>query len=495
MLFNVLQTPREEPIFPGFYLFADYWDDYGFKTTFDLRYFDGDETYSIGQVKIGHLGMGMRGRVELPDMFDQLDREYFSLGQDVSYYAAIRDMAPDLSDSILRALRDVAFDLDLFQDVRSEYVMKISLMRSVERSTIIGQYHRIATGGATLSPFEFVYEVPPSPNGTASLRLDFAVEPESKPPTNIHAIIGSNGVGKTRLLNYLARAVVDSNAYYREVGHVEHLDRPFANLVSVGFSAFDPFRPIRNADRVSYRYVTADQFKQGDEPDTGGSYQPARLFKNAVNGLTGARFRRWKRALATLEADPLFRDAGIHLIAPSNSHSHEPRDPERLFNKLSSGHKIVLLAITYLVGVVVEDTLVLIDEPETHLHPPLLAAFLRSLSDLLVDRNGVAVIATHSPVVLQETPRKCVWKLRRIGDLVTAERPDIETYGENVGVLTREAFGLEVTRSGFHSELEKAVEEGLTYGEVLVRFGHQLGGEARAVARSLVALRDQEVDR
>lgn len=47
----------------------------------------------------------------------------------------------------------------------------------------------------------------------------------------------------------------------------------------------------------------------------------------------------------------------------------------------------------------------LIDEPEGHLHPPLLSAFVRALSELLVNRNGVAIIATHSPVVLQEVPR------------------------------------------------------------------------------------------
>jgi predicted ATP-dependent endonuclease of OLD family len=104
--------------------------------------------------------------------------------------------------------------------------------------------------------------------------------------------------------------------------------------------------------------------------------------------------------------------------------------------------------MTHLAEQVDERTLVPIDEPETHLHPPLLSAFIRALSDLLVDRNGVAIIATHLPVVLQEVPRTCVWKLRRSGSLLTAAPPEIETFGENVGVLTREAFGLEVTRSG-----------------------------------------------
>ncbi len=58
------------------------------------------------------------------------------------------------------------------------------------------------------------------------------------------------------------------------------------------------------------------------------------------------------------------------------------------FDRLSSGHAIVLLTITRLVELVEERSLVLIDEPEGgHLHPPLLSAFVRALSDLLVQRN------------------------------------------------------------------------------------------------------------
>jgi predicted ATP-dependent endonuclease of OLD family len=76
------------------------------------------------------------------------------------------------------------------------------------------------------------------------------------------------------------------------------------------------------------------------------------------------------------------------------------------FNTLSSGHKIVLLTMTRLVELVEQRTLVLIDEPEAHLHPPLLSSFVRALSALLKRRNAVAIIATHSPVVLQETPRR-----------------------------------------------------------------------------------------
>jgi hypothetical protein len=60
-----------------------------------------------------------------------------------------------------------------------------------------------------------------------------------------------------------------------------------------------------------------------------------------------------------------------------------------------------------------------------------------------------------------------------------------------VGVLTREVFGLEVTTAGFHHLIRRAVEaEGLDYDSVIDRFGGQLGAEARAIARGLIANRD-----
>jgi hypothetical protein len=116
----------------------------------------------------------------------------------------------------------------------------------------------------------------------------------------------------------------------------------------------------------------------------------------------------------------------------------------------------------------------------------LLSAFVRALSDLLTDRNGVAIIATHSPVVLQEVPKKCVWKIRRAGREVIIERPDIQTFGENVGILTREIFGLEVTDSGFHQLLAQSVATTNDYDDVIEEFSNQLGLEARAIVRGLL---------
>ncbi|WP_425580352.1 hypothetical protein [Streptomyces polychromogenes] len=71
----------------------------------------------------------------------------------------------------------------------------------------------------------------------------------------------------------------------------------------------------------------------------------------------------------------------------------------------------------------------------------MLAALTNALSNLLADRNGMAVVATHSPVVLQEVPTSCVHALERHGDELTARRPDLKTYGESVGELRRAESG------------------------------------------------------
>ena len=134
-----------------------------------------------------------------------------------------------------------------------------------------------------------------------------------------------------------------------------------------------------------------------------------------------------------------------------------------------------------------EKSLVLIDEPEAHLHPPLLSAFVRALSELLISTNGVAIIATHSPVILQEVPKSCAWKLRRIGSEAISERLNIETFGENVGTLTNEVFGLEVTNSGFYKLLFKVAQENDDYNGALNYFERQLGMEARGILRSYYA--------
>ena len=540
MLFNVLPVGVSAPhAIDTAFLQANDWDDFGFKTKFGFYYRDETGTIRyIGDVKIGQVGLEA-AKPGVPEEFERLSSEFFSLGQDDSYYQRLNELGYEAAEEILRSLNDVAFDLDLFDRVLQHRVTGVSLLRYVSWTTVRNQFHRIALGGARLSPFAFRYLYPVARAlPSVPLQLDFSVVPESYPPTNVHVIIGRNGVGKSRLLNNIATTLLPSAANTSGVaGTIEfsaddqvnaetqtqsQSSTPqFANLVSVAFSAFDEFEPLRSprdkSKGLQYTYIGLKRITRSSADEPGGlkdSQALATEFGTSVRAcLQSSRVTRWKRALEVLESDPIFADAQVAGLATDTQAGGlrmdtltvglraETEDDSQLrararevFRGLSSGHKIVLLTVTRLVESVEERSLVLIDEPESHLHPPLLSAFIRALSGLLINRNGVAIIATHSPVVLQEVPRECVWRLRRSGDAVAAEQPQIETFGENVGTLTHEVFGLEVTDSGFHRMIADAVADHRSYNDVLDAFGGHIGSEGRALVQALLAARDADED-
>lgn len=492
------------------FLFTDRWDDWGkYRTQFYLRVVDDiGVVHDIGSVKIGQAGLRPAGVVEpgqrapeIPNSFDALDDRFFSLGQGEDYYVSLNGLNEQLRRAVLVGLRDVAFDLTIFEANLTETVMYESLLRGVHAANVRSRLNRITRGDASLTRFHFRYSLP-MPEGLPSAVMDFEVVPESVPPTNVHVLIGRNGVGKTQCMRGLAEALLGREDPDGSPGVVELInnnleDWSFAGLVLVSFSAFDDFdlRP-QESDAIGSAQVGLRRRAEMHGQERSGLKSPQDLAVDFRISLARCRLgltaQRWMDAVRTLETDDLFAEANVTSLLDQPAGPDWDEKAEDLFKRLSSGHAIILLTVTRLVELVDEKTLVLLDEPEGHLHPPLLSAFIRCLSDLLVKRNGVAIIATHSPVVLQEVPKLCAWKLRRSRDVSVVERPTLETFGENIGLLTREVFGLEVTRAGFHQLLRNSVMEGRSYDAVVSYFNEQLGSEARAIVQALVAERGDQ---
>ena len=485
------------------YLIEDDWDDwFKYSTVYYLWICDDQGVkHSIGSVKIGQFNMeeGQR-RADIPSVFHQLNEQFFSLGQGSDYYENISNLEGELSSKILHSLCDIVANQENLDKIYSEEVTRISLLRSVSSSSIRGQFYRIITGQASLTKYAFNYSLN-NDKRTAGISLDFKIEPNTNPPTNIHVMIGRNGVGKTFLLNNMVRALVscnnNDNAGRFSFDNIAGDEDRFSRVVSVSFSAFDSFELIDEQRDKSiepqYTYIGLRRTNnRGGEKGTPKSHEmlTKEFGKSIASCISLGRYNQLIKSIKTLETDPLFAEISPSEMLHNNNASSLLSEGMSLFKKLSSGHGIVLLILCRLIETVEEKTLVLLDEPEAHLHPPLLSAFIRALSDLLVHKNGVGIIATHSPVIAQEVPKSCVWKIRRQGYEAKGERPQLETFGENVGILTREIFGLEVTRSGFHSLIEEAIENGDSYEEVRRRFGGQLGAEARAILRALIVIRD-----
>ncbi|MFY0677880.1 MAG: AAA family ATPase [Neptuniibacter sp.] len=501
------------------YLEIDHWNDYSFVTMFHISMHDNSGAFhNLGEVKIAFKGQTtpIATYQKLEKKFQSLDDSFFSVGQSSDYYRKLAKLPNDEGILVLQALQDVVLEINKVDELDAEDVFGMSLLRDTSLSLIKGQYARILRGDRSLKNYSFKYSSPNS-KALAGCELSFDVKAKSTPRTNIHSVIGRNGVGKTTLLNGMINAIICKNDTQARFIDCEYDDERevdkdyFSSLVSVSFSAFDPFspppdQPDRNKG-ICYFYIG---LKDKDDPKKHKTIED--LHGDMANALINCFYqsdkkKRWFDAIAKLGTDenfevlnlPKFEEDYSKLRRRSGSKKLDTdafRDKylEKIQPKLtqmSSGHAIVLLTITKLVAAVSEKTLVLIDEPEGHLHPPLLSAFLRALSDLLKEQNGLAIIATHSPVVLQEVPKSCVWKINRFGDSFEYTRVEKETFGENVGILTREIFGLEVIKSGFHDLLVKSVDTGRSYEEIVKSYEGQLGLEARAILKALTVNNDR----
>ena len=124
--------------------------------------------------------------------------------------------------------------------------------------------------------------------------------------------------------------------------------------------------------------------------------------------------------------------------------------------------------------------LLLMDLPESHLHPSLLGGLVRDLQWVLEERRSMAIIATCSPVVLQEVPGRCVHVLSRHGSRTNVHSPEIETFGEAPGLIMSHVLGTDGAASGSLETLRRLAEEH-TQEEIEAMFEKGLSSRARAI--------------
>ena len=497
------------------YLINNDWDDwFEFETVYGVKY----RNNYLGNIKIGQVGQKER-RPSLPETFSTLPVNSFSIGTNADYYANIKKYCEDERIDLLTSLNDIAYNLQLFDKVKNEKVTHYSLLRDISSSTVRGQFHRISDGGAILTDYDFKYILPDkNPVTNEYQELQFVVDAKNHTPSsNIHVLVGNNGTGKTTIIKGMLNALLIKNSE-NKYGRVETgWGSSFSNIVNISFSAFDD--PICEGDidkgTIPYTYIGLIYAKYDEN---GNRKKFARydelftiFFENYYSIIKSSTKKElWKRSIDILETDNTFKELDISSWAivdrekfakmkeSSFPHLNETKSIDRIrlekgyfrwvlkehFNVLSSGHKNILLTLVSLIEHVEEKTLVILDEPEEHLHPPLVSAFIRALSDLLTYRNGVAIIATHSPVIVQEVPKKCVWKIRRNGKYRLFDRPIIETFGENLGEITTEVFSYDVAHSGFHELLQQAAKKYSSYEEALTFFDKELGNEAKSILMS-----------
>lgn len=501
-------SPPSRRKYPYTTLTWNNWDDYGYRTSFEvIVHLSKDETIEPGRVKILHREQD-GGRTPLPDgPFDALDTSYCSLGDGLDYYENVVKFGAKLSRLFLLGLRDVVFSDVIRAEFEDLEGYRVSLLRFSGSERLIDNAERLFTSSAKprfqkRRGFSLTFKTTFTPDSSPVI-ADFNFNRRGKLPNRVNALIGYNGTGKTKLLSNLA--IVASEYGYdtkedllrKVAGRFIATKPPIVRVIVVSYSAFDMFviPDEEEAERVGYIYcglrMNVHDIHRRPRDPVYSLKSPEEVERDFINACR--RIRKQDRndeftaALVPLLNDSSFRRIGVSGLLDWNDNDKVID----LFRSLSSGHKIVLKIIVELTAYLEgrEPTLVLIDEPETHLHPPLVATLLRSIRECLAQLNGFAIVATHSPVVLQELPSQYVRVLRRISSRSLLQRPDIETFGESIGRITEHVFNLDDSSTDWHQTLSELAKD-MSPDDIDSLFKPGLGFAARSFVAS--ACSDEE---
>ena len=493
--FYASSTPTEDTKHPYFYLSHTKWDDYSFSTSFTLYYIDKPGSRElIGSVKIAFIGQ-THGRTSLPTEFPQLDSNYFSLGQSDSYYKKLDQLGESIKDHVLKALRDVTSSSAIMELAKNEKAYNFSLVRFLGAIELAG----LKTHNNKNLTFEFESYIHSSDVPT---QCTFNFKKDELIPNRINALIGVNGAGKTQLLANFVGGILGMSEKNIEVSG----RRSISKVIVVSYSVFDRFflpdqidipanRKRREyiSKNLKYTYIgireksgTKEILKQGksaqppatkDLTKIAGPIAFSRRFTNALQKLRDDnRYTQWKEVMA-----PILFEADFILDEDQSESQSRAK-----FRRLGAGHKATLSMLTSLFSELEDDSLVVIDEPENHLHPKLLSTMLHVLRTMLKSTSSFAIISTHSPVVIQEIPAKYVQVLAKINDQAQLVPLRKESFGTSIDTLTSEIFRLTYQMPSYINILNDLAKKKIPLEKIESELGMRLSVEARSFYVSMI---------
>jgi len=325
----------------------------------------------------------------------------------------------------------------------------------------------------------------------------------------ISAVIGANGVGKTRLLLALSRCAHRSELVATPAGqHEASFDAVVRSSDIVSFT-FEPglwARHRRNGVTVIGLGVGTREWKRfasllqqlalSDRSD----FQ-VRAYINVVRQIvkpddiwlrvSGALQSSFGRTIGGKSYFPLsdLADASEKIIGDLDPTAEVIAwSPKLGKHDLSSGQRSLMLMIAHLF-VHCQNRIVLIDEPENHLHPQYVTMLMRTLRDTLIATESRSIVVTHSPFVVRELDKGAVQVLvRDDSGLPCLFRTSLQTFGGDVGQITDYVFGDRQIEKGYEVLIRRTMNRARpeSRADVADRVSEQVGDDAELYLQQLL---------
>lgn len=484
----------------------DDWNDFGLRTRIDVRislseneapfssaafigFITNSDDEPNGAIRLEQMLEGTEN-IELPATDSH--KFYTMLPSMEAYRALVQRFGPARSVEVLRAMRDLVA-LNEFKtnanwlDIAAQSnVFLKSFMRNAESYFAYKNAGSILRGleheefGKLSEVLDIRFQLPGRKNPH---ELAFRFNHDSDLPKRIAVIIGKNGVGKSQTLGRIVRAALNGDDSLRD-GNTG--GRVFVNRV-LAFAPTNEAGSVFPGDRRKRPQVWYRRFslnRMGRVRKGAGVADQVLQVARSLEYI--GESTRWDIFLTALQAI----DNSEQICLPVRDNESEPlplrrlrqgseqrnienfasvdlrREPVRMIDgagyPLSSG-EISFVRFAAQASLHVENgSLLLLDEPETHLHPNFISQFVSLLDSLLNQTGSAAIIATHSAYFVREVFQEQVSVLRTdLEGFVRVERPALRTFGADVGAISYFVFGEDEP-----SRLAAAVEERL-----LERFG------------------------
>jgi hypothetical protein len=262
-------------------------------------------------------------------------------------------------------------------------------------------------------------------------------------------------------------------------------------VIAISYNAFDEFplpsKPVKAPRLVGADYSSRLSYKYCGLRTADGTINTGEISKMLDEALepvaSSEREDVLERVLSTLldaeRAKELCGDAETRAEAVS---------------ALSAGQRLVAAIFCNIVGFIEERSILLIDEPETNLHPGLLSSVIAAVEDVLREFDSYAIVATHSPILLQQVPSRYVRVFTRSNDVPGVSKLKVESFGEDLGELSRLTLGLADPERDFTDVLTRLHEDLGTAKAVEELFDMPLGIPARSFLYGLDDQNDADAD-